>query len=386
MTQNKKSFFSIPFDFLKVGEKVAVDLYVNSSSHEVREHFVRIFPRGDVMTNESINEFRNKYQQLYVREDQRATYLSSLSGNNWLSEGKKAEVIKDSAIKYLSNLFDSRKQFNNELLVDTLKGCRASVESMVDVIKGKDISDIQKLIGELSFHDFYTYDHSINVAMYSMALLQAAKPQAGKNEIITAGLGGLLHDLGKIKIPTEIINNPDKLSDEQFAMIKKHPEFGKELFKTKGSEVKDVDLKIVERVIFEHHENFNGTGYPSKIAAENIHLMARITAIADFYDAITTKRSYHEVLNTEDALAIMANSAGKKIDPELFNLFTTKVKKLVLAGKNHLCVKDDFDPCQPHKVLPIEKMPATKKDHNLFEKNTNFGTVKKEDPTKKKAA
>ncbi|MEK6625782.1 MAG: HD domain-containing phosphohydrolase [Bdellovibrionota bacterium] len=381
------SYFSIPFEFVVVDTKMLFDLYVNSSTHDVREHFVRIFPKGQVLTFYDLEIFHQKYHQLYVSEEQRDLYLMSLSSNTNLTETKKTEVIKESAIKYLSTLFDAEKQFTTELLHDTISGCRESIESMVHVIKGKDISDVQKLIGDLSFHDFYTYDHSINVAMYSMALFQAAKGNASKAEIVTAGLGGLLHDLGKLKIPTQIINNPDKLSDQDFAIIKNHPAYGKELFGENKLAMSGIDLSTIERIIYEHHENFNGTGYPNQVMGENIHLMARVTAIADFFDAITTKRSYHEVLSTEDALAIMANSVSKKIDPELFTMFTSRVKNLILNGKNHFCVKDDFDPCQPHRVLPVEKIPPNKQEHKLFEKENKFGAVKSGiDQIKKKVA
>src|SRR5690606_13361046 len=105
---------------------------------------------------------------------------------------------------------------------------------------------------------------------------------------------------------TTIINNPGKLSDDDFAEIKKHPGYGNDLIKESHCNCEGVDFEIIRRVVYEHHENFNGTGYPRGISGEKIHEMARITAIADFFDAITTKRSYHEALSTEDALAVMA--------------------------------------------------------------------------------
>jgi hypothetical protein len=144
-----------------------------------------------------------------------------------------------------------------------------------------------------------------------------------------------------------------------------------------------VDLGIIKRVVYEHHENFNGTGYPNKIAGENIHLMARITAIADFFDAITTKRSYHEVLSTEDALEVMNKTAGKKIDPVLFEVFTTKVKNLVLKGKTNIELEEGFDPCQPHQALPLIKIKPKKQEHNLFEKKQDFGKVSGQEKKKK---
>ena len=100
-------------------------------------------------------------------------------------------MIKDSAIHYLDKLFDTDKEFTTEILSETLQGCKTTVESMVDVIKDYDVSKLQSLIASLSFHDFYTYDHSINVSMYCIfTLFTALKPNAPKEEIVLAGLGG----------------------------------------------------------------------------------------------------------------------------------------------------------------------------------------------------
>ena len=136
---------------------------------------------------------------------------------------------------------------------------------MVDVVQEYDVKQIQNLIGEMSFHDFYTYDHSINVSMYCIAIFKALKPNASREEMVMAGLGGLLHDLGKIKIPTNIINNPGHLSDEDFQVIKEHPRIGVELIDDSSPDVPGIDFEIIKRVVWEHHENFNGTGYPRKI-------------------------------------------------------------------------------------------------------------------------
>ncbi|MBP9682130.1 MAG: hypothetical protein KBD76_12045, partial [Bacteriovorax sp.] len=109
-----------------------------------------------------------------------------------------------------------------------------------------------------------------------------------------------------------------------------------------------------------------------------IHLLARVTAIADFFDAITTKRSYHEVLNTEDAIAVMSKSVGKKLDPLLFELFTKNIKQLILLGKTHKELPDDFDPCQPQNVLPFNP-PKPKFKVESFgtdKKAVSFGKIK----------
>jgi len=382
----KDNFFSVGSELVLVDIPLPYDLYINSSTLSEKERFVRIFPKGDSLTKELVAEFKTKYFQLYVRENQRDLYLKSLVKNKHATDVKKVEVIKDSAIHYLGNLFDPAKEFSNELLVDAIDGCRESVESMVDVVQDYDVHKLQELIGNLSFHDFYTYDHSINVSMYCISIYRSMKPESTRDEIVMAGLGGLLHDLGKIKIPTNIINKPDKLNDLEFQEIKNHPVYGKEILDENKEKMacscEGVDFKVITRIVHEHHENFNGTGYPANLKGDDIHLLARVTAIADFFDAITTKRAYHEALTNENALEVMQKTAGKKIDPTIFEVFTKKVHGLVFKGKGVLELEDNFDPCQPHQALPFKDFKAKKQEHNLFEKEKDFGKVQKTEPEK----
>ena len=382
MTIAGHNFFSISFDLIIVDQFIMYDLYVNSSSSENREKFVRIYPKGELLSLHDLKEFKKKYFQLYVHESQRNEYLKSLVNVTTIEDKQKTEIIKSSAIVYLDKLFDKDKEFTTEVLSETILECKVAVESMVEVIKDYDVSELQNLIASLSFHDFYTYDHSVNVSMYCIALYNAYKPFAPKEEVVMAGLGGLLHDIGKINISTDIINNPDKLTEAEFDIIKHHPTYGYDLLSANHCDsCQGMDLENIKRIVHEHHENYNGTGYPSKIQGENIYIYARITAIADFFDAITTKRSYHEVLTTEDALQVMAKAVGKKLDPELFLLFTHSVKQLVINGKINKELPDDFDSCQPHNVLPFQApKPSFKIEGfgvNDKEQKRNFGKIKK---------
>ena len=380
MTSMGNNFFSVSFDLIVIDRAVPYDLYVNSSSSENRERYVRIYPKNDSLSSDELKVFKKKYFQLYVHESQRADYLKSLINCSHATDVVKTDVIKNSAIHYLDKLFDEDKEFTTDILSETITECKTAVESMVDVIKDYDVTQVQNLIASLSFHDFYTYDHSINVSMYCISLFRAVKPNATKEEIVMAGLGGLLHDIGKVKITTNIINKPEKLSDEEFEVIKQHPEFGFQLFSENPCpDCQGVDFNIIKRIVYEHHENFNGTGYPRKISGPDIHLYARITAIADFFDAITTKRSYHEVLNVEDAIQVMSKASGKKIDPNLFEIFTKSIKQLILQGKTTQELPEDFDPCQPQNVLPFKRPDPTFKVSGFGdkEKPKNFGKIKK---------
>lgn len=389
---NRESFFSVSEEVIPENEVLGFDIYINSSSNEARDRFVKISAKGNSLSRQELVSMKKKYFQLYVPELQRDEYLKSLVKSEKFSDVRKTEVIKDSAIKHLNRIFDKDKEFTNEVLSEAISGCRDSVENMIDVIQDYDVSDVQNLIANLSFHDFYTYDHSINVAMYSIVTYRAIRPKASKEELVEAGLGGLLHDLGKTKIPTHIINNPGNLSDEDFEQIKKHPDYGIELLNDHTCcHIEGLDFEAIRRVVHEHHENYNGSGYPAKVKGEDIHLMARVTAIADFYDAITTKRSYHEVLSTEDALQVMQRSVGRKIDPKIFEVFTQQIKDLVLKGKGNKQLPDNFDPCQPHNVLPFEAVKAEAQGTDLFKKDKqDFGKVIKQElgdkPAKKKKA
>jgi HD-GYP domain-containing protein (c-di-GMP phosphodiesterase class II) len=371
------SFFSIGQDFIVLDVPMPYDLYVNSSALADKEKFVRIFPTGQPLTKQVLDEFIQKYLRLYVPEIQRSKYMRSLVNSKEADRIGKANFIKESAILYLDELFNKKKEFNTEVLSQTIRDSREAVESMVDVLHDYKIDDLRKMIGNLSFHDFYTFDHSINVAMYSITIYKAYKPEAKRIELVHAGLGGLLHDLGKVKIPTDILNNPGKLSEAEYNEIKKHPDFGLELLLSGHCEVaEDIDLKAISRVIHEHHENVDGSGYPRKIKAIDISLYARVVAIADFFDAITTKRSYTQVLELDEALKVMSRTVGIKIDGDIFKVFTQETKKIILKDTIKFELDLAFDPTIPHAELPLKPIDVIKEEKD-------FGKIIQTDKNKK---
>ncbi len=379
--EERRSYFSVRYDLILVGMPIAYDLFVNSSSIKEKEKFVRIFPVGGVLSKDDLEEYHRKYLQLYVPEDQRRIYLRSLVKTE-ADDVKKTTVIKTAALEYLHNIFDKGKdQFSTEYLSESIDGCKEVVGAMVDVLDHHNIDSLRNLIGNLSFHDFYTYDHSINVSMYCITIYKALNPKATRKELIHAGLGGLLHDLGKVKIPTHILNNPGGLTDEEYQMIKKHPDFGLDLLLNGHCEVDgEIDLKIIARVVHEHHENYDGTGYPKKLKGKDqIHLLARVCTIADFFDAITTKRSYSQVLTIPEAMNTMRKFRGIKLDPVIFDVFDNHVRYVKADATRDLKLSDEFDPTLPYAVLPVEEIKQ-------FKKEMDFGKIKVVDPTARKKA
>lgn len=366
----ERSFFSVSFELILKDKPLPFDLYINSSILKNKQRFVKIFPAGEVLTLDEVDELRQKYQQVYLNENQRNLYMKSLVQSGEFSEVEAAEFIKDSAIKYLHDVFDPKKEFSTEVLSETILGCKDAVENMIDVLDEYSIDGLGGLIGNLSSHDFYTYDHSINVSMYCITILRILKPTATKTELIHVGLGGLLHDLGKVKIPTEILNCPGGLNDEDYAVIKTHPDLGLELLlNNENLDVDDLDLETIARVIHEHHENWNGTGYPTGKEEKEIHIFARICAIADFFDAITTKRSYSDVVPVSQGISIMEKTSGKKIDPKIFKIFASHVSKSKVEDLKDLKMGEKFDPTIPWAAFPLEEF------EEMFE-SADFGKIK----------
>ncbi len=358
-----EAYFSISFDLISIDRSLNYDIYVNSSIVKGKEKFVRVATKGSELEATDVEEYRNKYPQMYLSEQDRQAFVRSVSQVEGIGDTQKTEVIKDSAIKYLDNMFNSGKDISAERLAENLKYCKEAVDSMVEVIHDYSIDSLRSLIGDLSFHDFYTFDHSINVCMYSMTLYRTLKPEASKNELVHVGLGGLLHDLGKIKVSTEILNKPGRLTEDEYNEIKKHPDSGLELLLNEKIEIDEgMDLNIIGRVINEHHESWDGSGYPKGLKKKEIHVFARVCAIADFFDAITTKRSYADVMPISKAIAVMKKTAGTKIDPLIFKIFEKSIDHTPVEGATNYKLADHFDPTLFYEELPLEEIEELRKE------------------------
>ena len=165
--------------------------------------------------------------------------------------------------------------------------------------------------------DDYTYLHSVAVCALMIAL---GKQLNYQGDFHSLGMAGLLHDIGKMAIPEEVLNKPGKLTDEEFAIIQAHPLRGWEILK----ESYDVDDLALD-VCLHHHERVDGQGYPDKISGDNISLAARMGAVCDVYDAITSDRCYKKGWEPADALKKMASWKDGHFDNNVFNSFVKTV-------------------------------------------------------------
>ncbi len=169
-------------------------------------------------------------------------------------------------------------------------------------------------LARLKTHDDYTYMHSVAVC----ALMVALARQLGHGDAATrdAGMAGLLHDLGKARMPLAVLNKPGRLSDAEFSLIKSHPERGHELLQQAGQE-----SALVLDVCLHHHEKIDGSGYPHRLKAGDISLAARMGAVCDVYDAITSNRPYKQGWDPAESIARMAEWRGGHFDEVVFRAF-----------------------------------------------------------------
>ncbi|WP_445938293.1 HD-GYP domain-containing protein [Pseudomonas sp.] len=172
-------------------------------------------------------------------------------------------------------------------------------------------------LARLKNADEYTYMHSVAVC----ALMIALARNLGLNEgqVREAGLAGLLHDIGKMAIPNEVLNKPGKLTDSEFATVRDHPEAGSRML----IESKQVSALVLD-VCLHHHEKVDGSGYPHRLAGEQISLYARMGAVCDVYDAITSNRPYKEGWDPAESIRKMAEWKGH-FDPVVFQAFVKTV-------------------------------------------------------------
>ncbi|VBB05631.1 Hypothetical protein LUCI_0841 [Lucifera butyrica] len=223
---------------------------------------------------------------------------------------------------------------SDETRIESVAGVKDIVDR-VKVGKGIDASQAKQvtntLADELSrnhdvllnFTDMrtkndYLFSHSVNVCILS--IMTALSLGFDELRLRDLGVGALLHDVGKTRIAEDILNKTERLTAAEAEEIKKHPQYGFEVLR------KNPDISLLSaHCAFQHHERYDGSGYPRGIKAEEIHIFSRIVAIADVYDALTADVSYRKALPVYEALAIIMKSGGTYFDEELVNAFADNI-------------------------------------------------------------
>jgi putative nucleotidyltransferase with HDIG domain len=210
-------------------------------------------------------------------------------------------------------------------LIESFSRAASALRESRENLQQAYIEFIGSLAGALDARDDYTAGHSRRVSEYSCAIAAALDISGGDLEVIR--IGALLHDIGKIGVTDSVLRKPSKLTSEEMAQVQQHPTIGRRILE--GVRGFQQYLPIVEL----HHENWDGTGYPLHLADVRVPLCARITHVADAYDAMTSARSYRSALSHEAAVRELKRCAGTQFDPEV-------VEALLQADENGKFARD----------------------------------------------
>ena len=217
-----------------------------------------------------------------------------------------------------------RKKDLERQLDDYRANLEEKVKEQTDTINSMYVRSIDAMIKALEAKDFYTRGHSQRVTIYSLAIAEELGMKG--QEVEDLRRASVLHDLGKIGVREAVLNKPGRLTEEEFADIIRHP---------------DTAVRILEPIpffrpllpaILHHHEQFDGKGYPSRLAGNRIPLGSRIMAIADTFDAMTSTRAYRKALPVADAIAEIRRCSGTQFDPDIVPAFLACQPRVVIPG------------------------------------------------------
>lgn len=186
------------------------------------------------------------------------------------------------------------------------------IDEIIDEMNQKD--DTLSMLADMLVIDNYTFEHSLNVALYSIVL--GKKLNLKRRQLNDLGIGAILHDIGKVFIDDSILQKPGRLTDEEFQIIQTHTELGFNFLR------ENTDLPtVIAHCAYQHHERLDGSGYPRQLVGDEIHIYAQIIGIADVFDAVTSDRVYRSALLPHQGLEILYADAVYKFNHRLVEMF-----------------------------------------------------------------
>lgn len=250
--------------------------------------------------------------RLFIKKDDQQKYYEYLENNfqeiiadERIPPDERTKIVHSAATNLVKDLFNDPRAGNVERT-------KTFAYNMVDYIL-QEGSAARSLLN-IAIHEYYTYTHSVNVA--AVGTLFAKELGFADDDLKHFCSGILLHDVGKTRISTDILNKKGTLTNEEYETIKKHPEMGVEILKETGNGFTDEYL-----ITLQHHENYDGTGYPRGLKKDEIHHTGKIARIIDVYDALTTNRPYAKAIRPFAALVEMKDKMIHCFDKDLFVKF-----------------------------------------------------------------
>ena len=244
-------------------------------------------------------------------------------------------------------------------LINTTK-VKKVVESVVNELVCNQF--IVAKLADIRILDDYTFAHSVNVCV--LAVSTGVVMGYSKLRLQELGIGAMLHDIGKMRVPEEILNKPGQLTKSEFDEIKKHALLGYEILK----EHSDVST-FASLVALQHHERYNGEGYPSGISNSEIHEYAKIVAVADVYDALTADRVYKNAVLPYECVEVIIASSGYQFDPQIVRTFVENISIYPIGSIVELNTGETATVIDVNRILPTRPTVRLIKDRDNHDVN-----------------
>ena len=273
-----------------------------------------LIPEGTLIDRNNINKL-NKLNQDYVY-----IYTNELEEFDYENE-EKAEIKEE----YSNNITETEELFDKINFQGNLeKESINSLQKEAEILSEK--LEVVDLLSVVRTADKYTYYHSLNVSILANKFGKWLGLDESDIEMLTQA--GLLHDIGKTKIPDKILNKAEELSDQEYQWIKRHSKYGYNMLKNSES----IPAKVAEAVLT-HHERYDGSGYPDGLKGQEIPLFGRILAIVDTFDAITAERNYQKKSSPFKAIKVFVKEDSTHFDHKLKTVFTENIPNLFLQER-----------------------------------------------------
>ncbi|XZF76486.1 HD-GYP domain-containing protein [Bacillus sp. AL-1R] len=273
------------------------------------EHGKIIVNANIPLTGEMIKRIHKLTIPFVIVDDQLSELLKE---KTIISDELRIEItqkIEDDFVKLINTDFSLRwlsSEKNSSRLKEMIKSLQNELWQQKDVLS---------LLIDVLRYDKDIFTHSLNVAMYSLGI--GMKLNLNKTQLNLLGLGALLHDVGKIAIPKKILNKRDRLTEDEYDLIKQHTIAGYDLLR----QIPSIQ-RVVSDCALQHHERIDGSGYPKGLFGEEMHLFAKIIGICDFFDAVTSNRVYRQAMLPCEGLTLLISGSAKLFDAKLISIFS----------------------------------------------------------------
>ena len=235
-----------------------------------------------------------------------AKRLRKVAGDDSLPPSERGGLVYSACYSALNESFnDLADPAAFETALETTREASTALIDHPEILPG---------IGLLMGHHYDTFSHSVQVSSLTIALATEIE-YGSRDEIVSLGIGAMFHDLGKARVPTELIDKPGPLDDEEGEVMRNHPVWGEELLASFNAP------EVSPEPVIHHHERWDGGGYPHGLAAREIPLAARITKVADVFHAVTSRRAYRSPLDAFGGAKLMKKEMPEHFDPELMDEF-----------------------------------------------------------------